>query len=95
MGKRFFKTPRTLISTDLRWMFIRTCNPRISVRGPNTCSQSFFSGVIRCGGMGIRLVSDFKVDFSAPGATGAKEGASVVGGANCVGSVSIMSSSSS
>ena len=60
------------------------------------CSQSFFNGVIRCGGMGIRLVSDFKVNFSAPGATGANEGASVVvGGASCVRSVSIMSSSSS
>jgi len=57
-------------------------------------SQSFFSGVMRWGGTGIRLVSDFKVVFSAPGATRGKDGA-VLDGTKDEGSVSIIKASSS
>ena len=58
-------------------------------------SQSFFRGVILWGGIGIRLISDLRVDFSAPGATGGKANAEVeVFSDKTVGSVSIMSSSS-
>ena len=57
-------------------------------------TQSFFNGVIRCGGMGIRLVSDFSVVFSALGDTGGNVGAEVLG-ARKEGSASIINSSSS
>lgn len=56
-------------------------------------TQSFFKGVIRCGGMGIRLVSDFSVVFSTSGDTGGNVGAEVLG-ARKEGSASIINSSS-
>ena len=83
----------TLISTHLRCTFIRTCNPRISVNGPKILSQSFFRGVILWGGIGIRLISDLRVVFSAPGATGGNANAEVSSDKR-VGSVSIIGSSS-
>ena len=55
-------------------------------------SQSFLRGVIRWGGIGIRLVSDLSVVFSAPADTGENTNAEEVDGSR--GSVSIISSSS-
>ena len=58
-------------------------------------SQSFFSGVILWGGIGIRLISDLRVVFSAPGVTGGNANAEDdVFSDKTVGSVSIISSSS-
>ena len=57
--------------------------------------QSFFRGVIRCGGIGTRLVSDFK-DCPADGGAGANTGASVGGATSAPStSTSIKISSSS
>lgn len=84
---------RTRASTVLRWTFILTCSPRISVKGPNMLIQSFFSGVIRCGGIGIRLVSDFRDVRKASAETGSNAGAADVLGSE-FSSTSIMSSSS-
>ncbi len=84
----------TLASTHLRWTFMRTCSPRISVNGPNMFTQSFLSGVMRWGGIGIRRVSDLSVVFCALAGRGSNVGAAD-GCAMDVGSTSIISSSSS
>ena len=58
-------------------------------------SQSFFRGVILWGGIGIRLISDLRVVFSAPAATGGNANAEEVevSSDKTVGSVSIIGSS--
>lgn len=55
--------------------------------------QSFFRGVIRCGGIGIRLVSDFRDVRRASAETGSNAGAADVLGSE-FSSTSIMISSS-
>lgn len=83
---------RTRSSTHFLGTFILTCNPNISVNGPNILTQSFLSGVIRCGGMGILRLSDFNADLPATLADmGGKDGADDVGN----GSVLMIISSSS
>ena len=86
----------TRISTHFRCTFMRTCNCSISVKGEKMFTQSFFSGVIRWGGMGIRRVSDFfpAAEACAAADIGGNTGMPEVEGIS-VGSVSIMSSSSS
>lgn len=93
---KFWRIGRTRISTHFRCTFMRTCKPSSSVSGPNTLIQSFFSGVIRWGGMGIRRVSDFfpAAEACAAADIGGNTGMPEVEGIS-VGSVSIMSSSSS
>lgn len=59
--------------------------------GPKILIQSFFSGVIRCGGIATRLVSDFRVVCRAEAGNGGKAGAEDSG----TSSVSIIKSSSS
>lgn len=86
--------PHTRASTHLRCTFILTCSPRISVSGPKIFIQSFFRGVIRCGGIAIRLVSDFNLVLSAFWARGGNAGAEDTCGKS-VGSVSIINASSS
>lgn len=54
--------------------------------------QSFLSGVMRCGGMGILRISDLSDVLCAEAGRGGNAGASPCGGA--VASVSIMTSSS-
>ena len=82
----------TLISTHFLCTFIRTCNCNISVNGEKTLTQSFFKGVMRCGGMGILRISDLSADRCADAGRAGKAGASACDGAD--GSVSIITSSS-
>ena len=57
--------------------------------------QSFFSGDIRWGGIGIRLISDFSDVWSAEPVNAGNEGADEGGSAVTEGLVSIITSSSS
>lgn len=64
------------------------------MRGLKILIQSFFIGVMRCGGIGIRLVSDFRADCVADAGKAGKAGAELASRAG-VGSISIIRSSSS
>lgn len=92
---KFCEFVRTLASTHRLCTFIRTCNPSISVIGPNIFTHSFLSGVILCGGIGIRLISDLRLLLPTLAFTGGNAGAEDTWGSVVdVGLESIMSSSS-
>jgi hypothetical protein len=84
-----------LASTHFLCTFILTCKPSISVRGPKIFIQSFFSGVIRWGGIAILRISDLRVERVTEAGAGAKTGAEEgLGRSEGWSSMSISSSSS-